>query len=166
MLFILLPNGVTAGKYEHNGKPEEFTIADGVLSFRRAGSGDAWMRHKIISATEGDTLTEYVCAASCKGLATVRERLELYEATIATATALLQAAERAARDEASPEEFLRFLLQDRAAGIEPPGAVLRLARSRAEDQACGVATPPIAETFRDLALAELVEALAAIEAQR
>jgi hypothetical protein len=62
MLIIPLPNGETAGKCRINGEPCEFTIADGVFSFRSEGSSEPWDRRKIMSAMEGDTLTNYVCA--------------------------------------------------------------------------------------------------------
>jgi hypothetical protein len=88
--------------------------------------------------------------------------IDLAEIAIATTVALLQAAERAA--EASPEEFLELLLEDRAAGIEPQRAILRLVKGLARDQARGVATQAVAQTCRELALAELVETLATIRA--
>jgi hypothetical protein len=167
MLFIVLPNNKTAGRCEHGGKPCEYRIADGVLSFLAAGSGEEWVRYRIITATVGDEdgLTEYVCAGRSRRPGSILVWLKLHETTIATVTALLQAADRAAEAKASPSEFLELLLEDRAAGTEPQGAILRLVKALAENEARGVATPPVAETFRALALAELVEALAAIQAR-
>jgi hypothetical protein len=63
MLLIPIPNGETAGKCRINGEPCEFTIADGVFSFRPAGSSDAWDRRQIMAAMEGEQLTNYACAS-------------------------------------------------------------------------------------------------------
>jgi hypothetical protein len=165
MMFILLPNGETAGECTYNGQRADFTIADDVLSFHPPGGSEVLDRHRILNATEGDTLTEYVCAAGCNDPVRMRQRLESYEATIETAVALLQAAQYAAKTEASPREFLQFLIWDRATGTEPHAVIFRLVRGLAENEARGMATEPVAKTFRTLALAELVEALAAIPSQ-
>jgi hypothetical protein len=63
MLFISIPNGETAGTCRINGKPCKFTIADRVFSFRPAGSGGEWDRRHIVDATEGERLTNYICAS-------------------------------------------------------------------------------------------------------
>jgi hypothetical protein len=63
MLFIPIPNGETVGKCNINSKPCEFVITDGLFSFRAAGSSEPWDRRKIMAATEGEQLTNYVCAS-------------------------------------------------------------------------------------------------------
>jgi hypothetical protein len=58
MLFIPIPNGKTAGTCRINGAPCEFTIADGVFSFRPFGSNEPWDRRKILNPPEDGTFTD------------------------------------------------------------------------------------------------------------